>query len=110
MTEKSLEYVDKLWLSLAEYFLLPSLSALLDNIQRGCVEVSWLIPPHLGFQIVDNLQRNSSFLQSEEIVKVLLDGECVYDRAQEQEFRQVLLYFQLIVVVAYWFKFTDCRD
>ena len=89
VTEKTLVYIDDLWLSLAEYFLLPSLSVLLDKIQRGCVEVSWLIPPHYVFQIVGNLQENAAFLQSKGIVKVLLDGECVYDGAQEEEFRQV---------------------
>ena len=93
VTEKTLVYIDDLWLSLAEYFLLPSLSVLLDKIQdkiqEGCVEVSWLIPPHYVFQIVGNLQENAAFLQSKGIVKVLLDGECVYDGAQEEEFRQV---------------------
>ena len=89
VTEKTLVYIDDLWLSLAEYFLLPSLSVLLDKIQRGCVEVSWLIPPHYVFQIVGNLQENAAFLQSKGIVKVLLDGECVYDGAQDEEFRQV---------------------
>ena len=89
VTEKSLEYIDDLWLSLAEFFLLPSLSALLDNIQRGCVEVSWLIPPHYVFQIIGNLQENSSFLQSKDIIKVFLDGDCVYDGAQNEEYKQV---------------------
>ena len=93
VTEKTLVYIDDLWLSLAEYFLLPSLSVLLDKIQRGCVEVSWLIPPHYVFQIVGNLQENAAFLQSKGIVKVLLDDECVYDEAQEEEFRQVGIYY-----------------
>ena len=89
VTEKSLEYVDDLWISLAEYFLLPSLSALLEKIRRGCIEVSWLIPPHFAFQIIANLQENSSFLQSKGIIKVLLDGNCVYDGAQDEEYKQV---------------------
>ena len=91
VTEKSLEYIDELWVSLAEYFLLPSLSVLLDKIQRGCIEVSWLIPPHFAFQIIGNLQENSSFLQSKGIVKVLLEGDCVYDGAQDEECKQVIL-------------------
>ena len=85
VTEKSLEYIDDLWISLAEYFLLPSLSVLLERIRSGCIEVSWLIPPHYAFQIIGNLQENSSFLQSKGIVKVLLDGDCVYD----EEYKQV---------------------
>ena len=89
VTEKSLDYVDDLWVSLAEYFLLPSLSVLLDKIQRGCIEVSWLIPPHYVFQIIGNLQENSSFLQSKGIVKVLLDGDCVYDGARDEEYKRV---------------------
>ena len=96
VTEKTLLYVDDLWLSLAEYFLLPSLSVLLDSIKKGCVEVSWLIPPHLVFQIVGNLQENSTFLQSKDIVRVLLDGESVYDGAQDGEFRWVQLVLCLL--------------
>ena len=91
VTERTLEYVDDLWLSLAEYFLLPSLSALHDNIQRGCIEVSWLIPPHFAFQILGNLQDNATFLQSQGIVRVFLDGECVYEGGQEEELRKVLI-------------------
>ena len=89
VTDKTLEYVDDLWLSLAEYFLLPALSALLANIQRGCIEVSWLIPPHYVFQIVGNLQENASFLQARNIIQVFVDDECVYNRAQEDELKQV---------------------
>ena len=89
VTEKSLVYVDELWVSLAEYFLLPLLSALLDKIQSGCIEVSWLIPPHYVFQIISNLQENSSYLQSKGIVKVILDGDCIYDGVQEEECKRV---------------------
>ena len=89
VAEKTLEYVHDLWISMAEHFLLPSLSALLDNIKTGCLEVSWLIPPHYLFQIVGNLQDNVAFLRSREIVRVLHNGECVYDGAQDDEIRQV---------------------
>ena len=92
VTEKSLEYIDDLWVSLAEYFLLPSLSVLLDKIQSGCIEVSWLIPPHYAFQIIGNLQENSSYLQLKGIIKVLLDGDCIYDVAQNEECKQVHVY------------------
>lgn len=89
VTEKSLEYVDELWVSLAEYFLLPSLSVLLEKIRSGCIEVSWLIPPHFAFQIIGNLHENSAFLESKGISKVLLDGNCFYDEAQDEEYKQV---------------------
>ena len=91
VTEKSLEYIDDLWISLAEYFLLPSLSVLLDKIRSGCIEVSWLIPPHYVFQIIGNLQENSSYLRSKGITKVLLDADCVYDGAQDEEYKQVII-------------------
>lgn len=89
VTDKSLEYVDELWVSLAEYFLLPSLSVLLENIRSGCIEVSWLIPPLFASQIIGNLHENSAFLESKGIVKVLLDGNCFYDGAQDEEYKQV---------------------
>ena len=99
VTEKTLVYIDDLWLSLAEKFLLPSLSVLLDKIQAGCVEVTWLIPPHYVFQIVGNLQENATFLQSKGIMKVLLDGECVYDGGQEKKFRRVGIYHTVMLIV-----------
>ena len=84
VTGKNLEYIDNLWVSMAEFFLLPSLSALLENIRKGCLEVSWLIPPHFVFQIIGNLQENAVFLKSREIIKVLVDGDCVYDEESVQ--------------------------
>ena len=90
VTGKTLEYIDKLWLSLAECFLLPSLTALLDNIKRGCIEVSWLIPPHFESQIHDNLQKSISCLQANNVVEVFIDNEGIYNRAQEDELKQVL--------------------
>ena len=89
VAEKTLEYVHDLWISIAEYFLLPSLSVLLDNIHEGCLEVSWLIPPHYLFQIVGNLQDNASFLRSKDIMRVLHAGVCVYDGDQDDVFRKV---------------------
>ena len=89
VTDKSLEYVDELWISLAEYFLLPSLSVLLENIRSGCIEVSWLIPPLFASQIIGNLHENSAFLETKGIVRVLLDGNCFYDGAQDEEYKQV---------------------
>ena len=97
VTEKTLAYVDDLWLSLAEYFLLPSLSVLLDSIKKGCVEVSWLIPPHFVFQIVGNLQENSMFLQSKGIVKVFLDGECVFDGTCTQDEESIWVQFSVVL-------------
>ena len=91
MTGKTLEYIDKLWLSLAELFVLPALSALLDNIKRGCIEVSWLIPPAHFIsisQIRDNLQKNASFLKAKNIIEVFIDDESIYN-AQEDEVKQV---------------------
>ena len=89
VTGKNLEYIDDLWISLAEYFLLPSLSALLENIRKGCLEVSWLVPPHFVFQIVGNLQENTEFLKSKDIVKVCIDRDCVYDETQVDELTEV---------------------
>ena len=88
-----MEYVDNLWLSLAEYFLLPALSALLDNIKHGCIEVSWLIPPHFMFQVIENLQRNTDFFKSKDIVEVFAEGECVYNGAHLDEQKKVSIGF-----------------
>ena len=79
VTEKSLDYIDQFWRSIADHFLLPSLSALLDSIQEGCVEVTWLVPTLSALQIQANIQDSTAFLEKCEVMQVIMDGEILYD-------------------------------
>ena len=80
VTEKSLDYIDQLWRSIAEYFYLPSLSVLLDTIKEGCVEVTWLVPTLSALQIQTNIQDSEEFLQAHHVTRVMLDWELLYDQ------------------------------
>ena len=79
VTEKSLDYIDQFWMSFANHFLLPSLSALLDSIHGGCVEVTWLIPTQSALQIQANIQDSAKFLEKLHVIKVIMEGEILYD-------------------------------
>ena len=79
VTEKSLDYIDQFWMSFADHFLLPSLSALLDSIQKGCVEVTWLVPTLSALQIQANIQDSTQFLEKLEVIRVIMEGEILYE-------------------------------
>ena len=78
MREKTLDYVDELWRSIADHFLLPSLPALLDSIHEGCVEVTWLVPTLSALQIKANIQDSTEFLNELEVIKVIVDDKTLY--------------------------------
>ena len=81
--EKSLDYIDQLWMSIADHFLLPSLTALLDRIQEGCVEVTWLVPLQIALQIKDGIQNSAEFLKQLGMVKVVVDNTILYGVKQK---------------------------
>ena len=77
--EKTLDYIDQLWRSIAEYFLLPSLPALLDSIHGGSVEVTWLVPILSALQIKANIQDSIDFLKELKVIKVIFDDKTLYE-------------------------------
>jgi hypothetical protein len=79
VTEKSLDYIDQFWQSIADHFFLPSLPVLLDSIHEGCVEVTWLVPTLWALQIQANIQDSAVFLEEREVIRVIMDGGIVYD-------------------------------
>ena len=87
VTEKSLDYIDQFWRSIADHFLLPSLSVLLDSIQEGCVEVTWLVPTLSALQIQANIQDSTQFLAKLEVIRVIMEGEILYDEDGLEEVR-----------------------
>ena len=78
ITTLSLEYVHKLWCSFAEEYDIPSLTAVLERVAPGSLEITWLIPVHLADKIVPR----SKFFRDHGIVRVFLDDELVYDEEE----------------------------
>ncbi len=78
ITEKSLEYVDEFWRSVADHFFLPSLPIRLDSIHEGCTEISWLISTQSASQIESALH-SVAFFRQFQVTKVSLDDITLYE-------------------------------
>ena len=82
--DSCLDYIDQLWRSIAKYYFLPSPSALLDSIHKGC-KVTWYVPTPSALQIQASIPDSAEFLQQQEIMQVLLDNEILYDEVGMDE-------------------------
>lgn len=78
LSEVSLGYVQKLWSSLAEEYELPSLTAIIDTIVDGSLEITWLLPPH----VVEMIKPRAKVFRQLEIVQVFLDDNMIYDEKE----------------------------
>ena len=78
ITEHSLSYVDKLWRSLANQFLLPQSALILDSIAKGCISITWLIPANLVNYVTRIAQATSSKFEEKHVLKVVLEDQCIY--------------------------------
>ena len=78
VSELSLAYVHKLWRSLADEYELPSLTAIIDQILTGSLEVTWRVPPQDALKI----KARARFFRSNQIIQVFIDNVIVYDESQ----------------------------
>lgn len=78
VTNEALDYVDRLWRKIATFFLLPSLTAILDVIVAGSVTITWLVPSHYIPKITIQLGRGAFFLCREQIFKMFVDNVVIY--------------------------------
>lgn len=91
ISELSLQYVQDLWESFADEFELPSLTALLDKVLKGCLEVSWLIPPREAQQIATLAPRSTPFFLHLDVIYVSLNGHIIYSVNQELMVSYIIL-------------------
>ena len=78
ISQVSLDYVVKLWQSFAEEYEIPSLTAVIDRIVAGSLEVTWIVPQHIANAILPR----AKFFQSHGIVLVSIDDVIIYDEKQ----------------------------
>ena len=78
ISQISLDYVVKLWQSFAEEYEIPSLTAIIDRIVAGSLEVTWTVPQH----VADAILPRSKFFRSHGIVLVSIDDAIIYDEKQ----------------------------
>ncbi len=63
----------------ASEFLLSQLALSLSGLQESSLLVTWLVPAAVGAMISDQVQKkSSSFFLSNSILKLSLEGECLY--------------------------------
>ena len=74
----SLFYVDKLWHSIADEYEIPSLTAVLEKIVTGSIEISWLVPAHVAEMITPR----AKFFRKHHIVQVFIDDVVLYDEKE----------------------------
>jgi len=68
VTELSMQYVCELWESLASYYHLPPLPAILDSIHAGCILVTWLVPTKLTLELIEKARANLDFFQMHNVL------------------------------------------
>ena len=86
ISQISLDYVVKLWQSFAKEYEIPSLTAVIDRIVAGSLEVTWRVPQH----IADAILPRSKFFRSHRIVLVSIDDVIIYD---EKEIVSIVLLY-----------------
>ena len=81
VNENSLSYIDELWTSLSDHFLLPPLPVLLEKICSGCIEITWTIPESIARTI--NLKATSpesiEFYQQKNIIHIMMNDTTVFN-------------------------------
>ena len=79
ITNESLQFVSELWTGIRDRYDIPSLTALLYSIVYGSLVVTWLIQPSWACCILREVLTSAAFFQEHLIVKVVLDGQCIYN-------------------------------
>lgn len=80
-TDKKLQYLRYLWERVAEEALrLPNLDAVLHDIKRKCISITWLIPASDEIEkwIRKRVPLCQDFFKKHNIVLFMLNDECIY--------------------------------
>ena len=102
ISQVSLDYVVKLWQSFAEEYEIPSLTAVIDRIVAGSLEVTWRVPQY----IADAILPRSKFFRRHGIVLVSIDDVIIYD---EKQMVSTLLYLVNIITRNFEGEYYRCK-
>lgn len=86
ISELSLKYIQDLWELFVDEFELPSLTAILDKVLEGCLQISWLIPPREAEQIAALAPNSTPFFRHLNVIYVSLNGHNIYSDSQMVNF------------------------
>ena len=82
MSLLSMTYVRDLWRSFVNQFNIPSLTAVIDRISEGSLEIVWLVLPHVGDLIREAASQSELFFREHDIVFVAINDHILYDARQ----------------------------
>ena len=84
ISELSLSYVSKLWEKIAEEFDLPLLTAVIDKIVEGSLEITWLVLPFMTEKILlgSRTPKSTKFFRQHNIKLLIADSLTIYDEKQ----------------------------
>ena len=91
ITDHSVKYVYDLWRSLANQFRLPRPAMILHSIAEGCICITWLIPANLVTHVMRMAQVTANMFAKHQILKVMLEEDCIYPMETELETEHTLL-------------------
>ena len=74
ISELTLLYIEKFWKALMKEFHLPPLTAVMDKIVEGSLEITWLILPHIIEKIRATYFKSVKFFQQHNIIRIKLYG------------------------------------
>ena len=75
----TLEDVEKFRNDLCSELSLQTFSLQLAVVARGCVEITWLVPPSLVAYIQETMKLSSPTMRSHHVSKLTIDGFIAYD-------------------------------
>ena len=78
VSDLSLMYVQELWSSFAEEFNIPSLTAIVEHIAPGSLEITWCVPPHEA----ELIRPSARFTRQHKITLIAIDDHIIYDEQQ----------------------------
>ena len=87
VSDLSLMYVQELWSSFAEEFNIPSLTAIVEHIAPGSLEITWRVPPHEA----ELIRPSARFSRQHKITLIAIDDHIIYDEQQMVSIISLLL-------------------
>ena len=80
VSNETLQYIADIWQAVAQFFLLPSLTTLLDRVVAGSLVINWFIPHLFAMQIrVNSTGREAAaFFRAHQVIEVKIGDVCLY--------------------------------
>ena len=84
--DSSLQYLAEVWKVFSSHYLMPESppTALLDRVHTDCFAVTWLVPSHLIPTCIEKVKIDTDFFRQHRILKVTVEGQCVYEKVTKE--------------------------